>query len=192
MLHRPESEYILQKLTKELPSGLHYHSVKHTLDVYNTAAMIASNEGISSRDTGLLLVAALFHDSGFLFQSKGHEAISCNIATEVLPGFGYSSADIEQICLMIAATKIPQNPHSLLESIICDADLDYLGRDDFFETGNGLYLEMLQEGTITNENEWNRLQVDFLRQHTYFTRTSQQLRNDKKEQNLKTILSKIR
>ena len=31
------------------------------------------------------------------------------------------------------ATKIPQTPLTKLEEIICDADLDYLGREDFFE-----------------------------------------------------------
>jgi len=190
MLESPESKFILQKLAKELPAHLSYHSVNHTLDVYHTAAMIASKENLSASDTRLLLVAAIFHDTGFLHQTKGHEAISCRIASEVLPGFGYSPDDIEQICLMIGATKIPQQPHSLLESIICDADLDYLGREDFFETGHGLYLELLSEGTIANEAEWNRLQIDFLQQHHYFTKTAQQLRNDKKDEHLKILLSK--
>ncbi|HEX9980919.1 MAG TPA: HD domain-containing protein [Flavobacterium sp.] len=190
MLNTPESDFILEKLTAGLPLHLHYHSISHTLDVYNTAAMIAAQENITADDTRLLLTAALFHDSGFLHQSKGHEAVSCRIASEVLPQFGYTKTDIERVCLMISATKIPQNPHSLLESIICDADLDYLGRDDFFETGHNLYLEMLAEGTIASEAEFDHLQIDFLQQHVYFTNTSRQLRNDKKAQHLKSLLSK--
>jgi HD superfamily phosphodiesterase len=190
MLNTPEANYILERLTTGLPPHLHYHSTKHTLDVYNTAAMIAVNENINAENTRLLLTAALFHDSGFLQQSKGHEAISCEIASEALPGFGYAKTEIEKICLMVSATRIPQNPDSLLEQILCDADLDYLGRDDFFETGHNLYLEMLAEGTIANETEFDRLQIDFLQQHHYFTKTSQQLRNDKKAQHLNILLSK--
>lgn len=192
MLDLPESKYILQKLTAELDSNLDYHSVAHTLDVYHTAAMIANHEKISPENTRLLLIAALFHDSGYLYQSNGHEALSCKIATEILPDFGYTETEIENICRIIDATKIPQQPHSELESIICDADLDYLGRDDFFENGYKLYLELKKEGIVTNENEWNQQQVTFMKQHRYFTKTSQQLRNDKKEQNLQLLLSKIR
>ncbi|MDI1256143.1 MAG: HD domain-containing protein [Flavobacterium sp.] len=190
MLHKPESEFILRQLTNNLAAHLRYHTVNHTLDVYNTATMIAANEKISAKDTKLLLIAALYHDAGYLYQSKGHEAISCKIAAESLPQFGYKNAEINQICNIITATKIPQQPHSQLEMIICDADLDYLGRNDFFEIGHQLYLEMLASGTVTNEKEWNLLQVVFLQQHRYFTQTSQQLRNDKKQENLTILLSK--
>ncbi|HEY0092358.1 MAG TPA: HD domain-containing protein, partial [Flavobacterium sp.] len=89
MLQAPESIFILNRLTTELPPHLQYHSINHTLDVYRTAAMIASKENIDEAQMRLLLIAALFHDSGFLFQSKGHEVISCKIATEVLPDYGY-------------------------------------------------------------------------------------------------------
>ena len=190
MLDTPESKFIIEKLSAELLPHLQYHCVNHTLDVYRTAAMIAKNEGVGAEDTRLLLIAALYHDSGFLQQSKGHEKVSCEIASEVLPRYGYSPTEIGKICEMIAATQIPQSPHSLLEQIICDADLDYLGRDDFFEKGHNLYLEMHHEGTITNEADFDKLQIDFLKQHSYFTQTAQNLRNEKKAEHLNRLLSK--
>ncbi len=190
MLDTPESKFIIEKLSAELFPHLHYHCVNHTLDVYNTAAMIAKNEGVGAEDTRLLLAAALYHDSGFLRQSKGHEMVSCEIASEALPKYGYSRDEIAKICEMIAATRIPQSPHSLLEQIICDADLDYLGRNDFFEKGHNLYLEMLHEGNIANEDDFDKLQIDFLKQHSYFTRTAQNLRNEKKAEHLNSLLSK--
>jgi len=191
MLQLPESEFILKKLTDELAPHLHYHSVAHTIDVFKTAQYLAEKENIDAADTKLLLIAALYHDSGYLHQSVGHESVSCKIASEVLPAFGYNPDEVEKIKTIIKATQLPQNPGSKLEEIICDADLDYLGRDDFFETGHKLYLEMLAEGRIANEEDWNRLQVDFLRQHRYFTATAQQLRNKKKDQNLTILLSKL-
>jgi uncharacterized protein len=189
MLQNPESAFILQKLTRELSENLHYHTVSHTLDVYHTAAMIASKEHICTKDTRLLLAAALYHDSGYLHHTEGHETISCRIASEVLPQFGYTETDIAQICIIISATKLPQQPHSKLEEIICDADMDYLGRDDFFEIGHRLYMELLESGAVSDEKDWNRLQINFL-QHHYFTKTAQLLRNEKKEENLKILLSK--
>jgi len=190
MLQLPESQFILGRLTNELAPHLHYHTVKHTLDVYNRAAYIAKEEALNATDTKLLLIATLYHDSGYLYQSDGHEAISCKIAAEVLPKYGYNAADVDKICRIIMATKLPQSPHSKPEEIICDADLDYLGRDDFFETGYGLYFEMLTAGKIANEEEWNLLQIKFLQQHHYFTKTNLQQRNAKKQENLNILLSK--
>ncbi len=130
--------FILKKLKRELPKNLTYHSAEHIKDVYRSAKILASMEGIQGDELTLLLTAVLFHDSGFLRQQADHELISCEIVREHLPSYGYSEEQINRICGMIMATRIPQAPHNLLEEIICDADLDYLGRDDFFKIGNGL------------------------------------------------------
>jgi uncharacterized protein len=89
------------------------------------------------------------------------------------------------------ATKIPQNPQSLLEKIICDADLSYLGRDDFFSISEKLYTEMISIGAISNREDWDRIQEEFLQQHHYFTATAIKLRKSQKEQNLEIVQSKI-
>lgn len=190
MLEKPESEFILKKLISDLSPQLYYHAPAHTLDVYDRADYMAKEENISESDTKLLLVAAMYHDSGYLVQRENHESISSAIAAEYLPAFGYSNADVEKICAMINATKLPQQPKSKPEEIICDADLDYLGRDDFFELGDKLFEELLAAGAVTNKQEWDRQQIEFLQGHTYFTKTAQQLRNQKKEENLNLLLSK--
>jgi hypothetical protein len=90
------------------------------------------------------------------------------------------------------ATKIPQNPKSHLEEIICDADLNYLGRDDFFSIEEKLYEEMLAFGYIKNTEEWNKVQVDFMRNHHYFTSTAIRDNYSQKEKNLAIVQSKIK
>ncbi|WP_116787758.1 HD domain-containing protein [Flavobacterium psychrotrophum] len=190
MLQKPESEFILARLKNDLAPHLYYHSVNHTLDVYERAADLAKIEGIPDNEAALLLTAALYHDSGYLYQSAGHEEISCEIAQQTLPEFGYSQNDIEKICEIITATRLPQTPADKLGEIISDADLDYLGRDDFFELGDKLYLEMCAGGNILTRSEWNDQQIAFLKAHTYFTKTAQQLRNQKKQENLNQLLSK--
>jgi uncharacterized protein len=84
----------------------------------------------------LLKTACLFHDIGFTISGQDHEERGCEIAEEVLPDLNYDSDQINRIKGMIMATKIPQTPNNKLEQIICDADLDYLGRDDFFSIGD--------------------------------------------------------
>tara|TARA_R110000868_G_scaffold138960_1_gene353534 strand:+ start:18522 stop:19097 length:576 start_codon:yes stop_codon:yes gene_type:complete len=190
MQHLPECQLILEKLKKDLPPNLHYHTIDHTLDVYDRAKHVAKEEGISDSDLKLLLIAAIYHDAGYLKQNQDHERISCQMVREYLPQFNYDIDDIEIICNIIMATKIPQKPKSHLEEIICDADMDYLGRDDFFKIGEKLYLEFLASGNILTREEWNSIQVNFLQQHHFFTATAIKLRQTTKEKNRNILIQK--
>lgn len=185
-------KFILGKLKKELTKNLTYHSLGHIKDVYGAAENLATLEKIKEEDRSLLLTAVLFHDSGFLVSQKEHERLSCELAKKHLPDFDYTPEEIEQICGMIMATQIPQTPHNKLEQIICDADLDYLGRDDFFDIGDKLFDELVMYGIIDNEHEWNKLQVRFLEKHHYFTASAKRLRKEKKADNLLIVKSKIK
>lgn len=185
-----ECNHIFGKLKAELPPHLHYHSLAHTLDVYSRSEYLATEENIAEQDIKLLLVAAAYHDAGYLIQQKDHEDISCDIARRELAQFGYNAADLNTICGIIMATKLPQNPSTHLQEIICDADLDYLGRTDFFETGYNLYLEMQYTGVVKTLKEWDTLQIDFLKNHRFFTQTAIKQREHKKQENLNQLIQK--
>ena len=179
--------FIIDKLTGELPANLYYHGVHHVVDVLSAAEMLGKEEKISEHEMELLKVAVLFHDSGFTVSPKNHEEIGCGLAKKNLPGFGYKDDEITTICGMIMATAYPQQPKNHLEEIICDADLDYLGRDDFFSIGGSLLKEMNTNGGMKSEAEWNKLQEDFLDSHHYFTKTAKRLRGPKKREHLEKI-----
>lgn len=191
MQFKKAGKYIIGKLSKELPRHLSYHSVEHIRDVYTAAEQIGLQEGVGAADLKLLLTAAWYHDAGFLKGAKDHEEESCRIAQEVLPGYGYSETDIEKICGMIMATQIPQSPKNLLEEILADADLDYLGRDDFFTIGDKLFNELSVFGFISTDDEWNQLQVRFLENHHYFTKSALSSRQNKKEAHLQQVKAKL-
>ena len=176
-------EFILNKLEKELPSHLTYHNTTHILDVFEATIRYAELQNINPNDTLLLKTASLFHDSGFIVQAENHEQISCDIAQQYLPDFGYSQQQIDTIKGMIMATKIPQTPLNHLEQIMADADLDYLGRDDFQVISDRLF----QELEIPDKNKWNKIQIAFFEKHSYFTESAKRLRNDKKQENLAKI-----
>ncbi|MEO8589194.1 MAG: HD domain-containing protein [Flavobacteriales bacterium] len=179
--------YILAKLKHELPADRTYHSLEHTLDVYASAIGIAEQEGVTGEGLALLKIAALYHDSGFTKQNLEHEVAGCNIVREKLPGFGFSENQIELICDMIMSTKIPQTPRNKLGRILCDADLDYLGRNDFALIGSTLFKEMRTYGVLKSEREWNELQVRFIERHRYFTATNKKLREPEKQQHLLVV-----
>jgi hypothetical protein len=180
-------EPMIRRLKNELPENLFYHGVHHTVDVVNAAEQIGISEGVSSEELALLKTAALYHDSGFLFGEENHEAAGCELAQKELPTAGFSADEIAVICGMIMATRYPQHPKNKLEQILCDADLDYLGRTDFFEIGTTLYKELMATGRIKTEREWNRLQVNFLNSHKYFTNTSVTTRDQLKNEHLMQV-----
>jgi len=187
MLFEQAGEFILDKLERELPPDLYYHNAVHTRDVHSAAKRIGEGEHISDHDMKLVLTAACYHDSGFLRVAKGHETESCEIARQALPGFGYSAEEIEKICGMIMATRIPQSPKTHLEQILADADLDYLGRDDFYTIGDKMYKEL----GLGHRDEWNEMQLKFLERHTYFTQTALALRDAKKKKHLDQIREQL-
>ncbi len=184
-------EIILDKLEKELPGYLYYHNVKHTIDVVTEAELIGWAEGVSEEEVLLLKTAALFHDSGHTIGYDRHEELGCDLAREYLPDYGFSGGQIEKVCDLIMATQMPPEPKNLLEKIMCDSDLDYLGRSDFIPVSNTLYKELREQNKIGSLNDWNMLQVKFISGHQYFTETARNLREVNKQKQIERIRSLI-
>ncbi|CCH54549.1 metal dependent phosphohydrolase [Fibrisoma limi BUZ 3] len=183
-IHRAET-FLLEQLRHGLSPALYYHGLHHTLDVVQAALDIAQQEGITDEESlALLKTAALYHDSGFMTTYQGHEEAGCILAGETLPGFGYTDQQIETVCSLIRATKVPQQPQTHLERILCDADLDYLGRDDFEPIAHTLYQELKVRDAVADETTWNQMQVRFLANHTYWTPTNDARREPGKQANL--------
>lgn len=173
-------EHIVVWLRERLPDDLYYHGIHHTLDVLDAAERYARLEGLSEEDRLLVKTAALYHDAGFVQDYFKNEPLGADIAAEQLPDFGYSDAQIEKIRGMILATTLPQTPKNYLEEILCDADLDYLGREDFYAIAHCLKREWGEYGMGKTLRQWYEQQVKFVQNHTYFTDSAKKLRDDKK------------
>jgi len=181
-------KHTVYSMLHKLDPKLTYHSMEHTMDVVEQSERIAKEEGISGNDLWLLKVAALYHDTGFLRKYHNHEEMSCEIFSENSVRFQFTEEEKEKIKGIIMATKIPQKPHTILERIICDADLDYLGRKDFFTIGDELRKEFLTYGIISNDEEWEKLQLTFLKNHCYHTVSSQKQREGAKQEHIQQLL----
>jgi adenylate cyclase len=180
-------EMILDKLEKELPKNLYYHNVKHTVDVVTQTELIGLGEGIVDEDLLILKTAALFHDTGHTVGYDNHEHYSTLIAKQILPEFYYTQSQIDVICELIMSTKLPPNPKYRLEEIMCDADLDYLGRSDMIPVSNTLYMELKDRDKIKSLSDWNRMQIKFISGHQYFTETARNLREVNKQMQIERI-----
>jgi adenylate cyclase len=184
-------EIILDKLEMDLPGYLFYHNVKHTVDVVTEVELIGWAEGCSDEEILILKTAGLFHDVGHTVAYDNHEFFGTQIAREMLPQYNYSPLQIDRICELIMSTKLPPKPTNLLENIICDADLDYLGRSDFIPVSNTLYEELKAQNKMNSLNDWNKIQVKFISGHQYFTETARKLREVNKQQQIERIQNLI-
>lgn len=173
---------------KNLSVHLTYHNIHHTIDVVQQSARIAKAENITDeKELFLLHVAALYHDTGFLKKYKHHEDESCALFLENTSAINFSAEEESIVLGLIDATRLPQTPKTHLEAIICDADLDYLGRTDFAAISQNLKKEFIHFNIVNSEDEWNALQLNFVTQHKYFTSTSRELREPVKQVNLQNL-----
>jgi uncharacterized protein len=146
-----------------------YHNLTHTLLVVKAVDIIGRHEKCNKKELELLQIAAWWHDIGFLVQPDKHEQTGCIMVKEKFPAWGFTEEEISDVCKMIMATCLPQTPDSLLEKIICDADLFYLGTSLSHEFSDKLSQEWFSLGIIQSHEQFLTKQHDFVATHTYFT-----------------------
>ena len=174
-------------LKSRLSKQLYYHNVEHTLDVVKVANQYIMRTNIDKQSAYLLRIAALLHDLGFTETDVEHEEKSAELAEELMLEYGFSIEHIKIVKGLIRATRIPQSPKTELECIMCDSDLDYLGRNDFYEISDRLFMELKAASKISNKNEWNKAQIKFLETHKYHTAFAKKYRQPKKAMRIKEI-----
>lgn len=163
-------------LQSSLPDGLFYHNLSHTLSVVSATEWLCGEEHVGDTSSFQLILAALFHDTGFIYSYDNHEEKSCLIAIDYMKDCAISRKTIAEVKELILTTKFPHKPINLKQRILCDADLDYLGREGFYRIGSRLRKELIYRHIIDSDiNSWNRFQLRFLERHTYFTETALQL-----------------
>lgn len=178
---------IIDILNSKLSKDLHYHGVHHTLDALKTCKVYLRHNQVNTHDAKLLRLGVLLHDIGFTETTHEHEQKGSEIAKRMLTDYGFPTEDIDVIVGLILTTKVPQNPKTLLEKIICDVDLDYLGRSDFYAISNQLFQELKALDVIDDFDEWNKLQIRFLEAHRYHTDFAIENRQPQKEQRIKEL-----
>ena len=185
-------DYVLMRLIQELPSNLYYHGIHHTRDdVVPATIQLASLAGLSETQSLLLKTAGLYHDIGFIEQYEMNEFIAVRIASETLPAFGYTAEQIQWVNRIILATQMPQSPSDPLDKLMCDADLDSLGREDYFIVSNNLRLEQETRGIHMTTHEWFESQLAFLSNHTYFSPEARALRDAGKQKNIEAVRKRL-
>ena len=165
----PLRKYVLNRLKADLPAHLTYHGIDHTLDVLEVCEQYIRRLNLGEEERFLLRIGAVVHDMGFLVGPANHEEVGAGMASELILQLGMNESQIEEVRGLILATKIPQSPKNELQKIICDADLDYLGRDDYPEISQRLYEEFKFMKVVQTDEDWKQLQINFLKAHYFHT-----------------------
>lgn len=185
------SGYALTYLKDHLPSALTFHNLEYTVKIVLPAATrLGQAESVTETDLMLLRTAAMYHNLGLIRQFNDHKKVAAEIARSMLPSFGYTPAQIDQICGMIRATEVPQTPQNQLESILADADMAILGSQNFAEFNRKHYEEVIQMGQAVTWVDWCAQQAQFIERHRYFTESARSRYTEQKRINL-TELKRI-
>ncbi len=186
-------EYVLALLQSKISSNHVYHDLDHTRNVAETTEIIGRASNLSNEELEIVIIAAWFHDLGYIEKVEGHEEISAKLAEEFLTKENYPIEKIEKIKKCILATKVPQNPQNILEQVICDADLSHLGKKSF-KHRNDLFREEFEFyfGRQLTEAEWLKKSIDFLNKHKFFTEFARREYETQKSKNLEKLKEELR
>lgn len=172
-------------------NNLLYHNLRHTESVASYAKQIARHYQLGERDYFIVVASAWMHDLGYTLERANHEAEGAGAAAIFLGNLDLQIADIDAVKGCILATKLPQDPHNLLEEIVCDADLYHLGTSHFSELSKSMRKEAEEASNIKiSKDDWRVKTINFLESHTYHTEYAKLLLNDQKQKNLEELKEK--
>jgi predicted metal-dependent HD superfamily phosphohydrolase len=179
------NEYIFELFKEKLSHKYVYHNYQHTLETVEVCERLAKEFEINEEAKEILLLAAWFHDSGYISTYKGHEEESIEIAKVFLQERKYPLTKIEQVCQCIIATKRSHSPTNLIEDILCDADIASVGDKNFFAKADLLRTEWENFGIAScSEKKWAETQMDFLSSVTFHTAQAQKFYGEQLALNL--------
>jgi len=189
--YRKLRKIAIELLKKGLSDKLSYHGYEHTMAVLKQVNFYIRYYNLSSHEAQLLRIATLFHDIGFVDTYKDHEEKSAELLKDYMNNLGCDPEDFQRIKGMIMATRLPQNPKNILEFIICDSDLDYLGRGHYYEIGETLYEEWKAYDMIGDRDQWLKIQINFLKAHSYHTEYAREKLQPGKEKRIAELVSQL-
>jgi len=164
-----------------------YHNLHHTGEVVAAANVIGEKSGLNEDEMESLLIAAWLHDTGYVNGNKDHEESAATNAREMLGSWGASYKKILEVTEAIQATKMPQQPQSLISKVLCDADLYHLSTKEFLDHAKNLREEWRLNGGGMSDEDWLQSTLSFLKQHRYHTPYGRSVLEEDKKSNVKKL-----
>jgi len=191
IIDKAESEVTQILLT--LPTTMVYHNLNHTREVVKAAEKIGKYANLNEEEMEILMLAAWFHDSGFKFSFENHEEKSIEIAEKFLKDCDYPTEKMEKVLSTILSTTVSQEPTTLIENVLNDADFIHLSKKSYFDK---LLLLKSELENVNDEKimdvEWYEKNLEFLKTHRYFTEYGKTVLGPKVEKNVQVQYKMIK
>jgi predicted metal-dependent HD superfamily phosphohydrolase len=191
-LLRKATAYVEALFRARKPGWVKFHTFRHARAVAEASQEIGAACSLSEDDLEVVTLAAWFHDTGYVEGIEGHEERSVQIASAYLRDHGYPEEKITRIAGCIRATEMPQDPKSLPEQVLCDADIAHLASKDFFKVTELIRseIEHRRRRELTDE-EWLTLNTEFLAGHRYHTGCARSKYDEQHAANLKALRRRL-
>ena len=182
-----KSKDYAEKILNNLPEVYSYHNMKHTESVAAAVEEIGRASGLTDDELESALIAAWFHDTGYRKDANNHEEVAVENAVKLLQEWGAPESKVKAVRGLIEATRMPQNPKNNLENVLCDADMYHLADGDIMSCSNDLRneFESIKKMKFESDAEWIQFNLNFLKQHEYFTPYGQTVLQERKKKNIK-------
>jgi predicted metal-dependent HD superfamily phosphohydrolase len=187
-------KFVFKLLKDKLSISFSYHNVSHTESVVNAVEYLCKKEKVSQFDKEVVLIAAWFHDTGYINGCENHELASVTIASAFLRGKDQSVEYIDKVSSLIKATTFDYAPNTMLEKIIKDADYSHFANPDYSSVCELLRTEWENTNKkFYNDLEWANENYRMLQKHhKYYTDFAINNWNPLKEKNIEVVRNKIK
>ncbi len=180
--------YVSNFITEQVPKEFAFHDIQHTLNVVNAVQEMGKYQGLTIQEIEWLQLAAWFHDTGYDKGGQDHETRSARYAREFLKGLGYPEESLNQVVNCIMATRMPHEPKTILEKVMCDADLSHLGKKIYWDRCSRVRQELtLTKGMTMSDPEWIDFELSFIQHHCFHTSVAHELYGKRKKKHIKQL-----
>ncbi|SDX26662.1 Pycsar system effector family protein [Flavobacterium degerlachei] len=187
-------DFVCKLLKDKLSNSFTYHNIKHTKNVVNAVEVLCEKEALNQIDKELVLVAAWFHDTGYIYGCENHELSSVSIVIDFLKEKEKSNEYIDTVSSIIKATTFDYVPKTILEKIIRDADYSHFANSDYLKVCELLRTEWVNtQKKIFSDFEWANENYRILSVcHKYYTDYAIANWTPLKEININLVHNKIK
>ncbi len=186
-------QFVFTLFKDKLSPAYTYHNFNHTLKVVAAAKEILEYEKTNENEALSVLLAAYFHDVGYVDGVENHEEKSALIFREFAVNENIEPEIISLTESLIRVTEMTKEPSNRLEYIIRDADASHFKDKNYLQISE-LLREEWQSTCEQNYSdlEWltgNRKML--LQKHRYFSDYAKTNWQKKKDKNIGIIQERI-
>lgn len=183
-------EFVENYFADNLNPNRLYHNLQHTQEVVEWVSQIAGHYRLDSKSLFIIQAAGWFHDLGYLEDPNNPEKRGSRIAEKLLSEIQIDADLMKSIKSCILSTRIPQQPKTFMEQVVCDANMFYLGLEDFDQRSKLIRKELiLITGKKISKEEWKQRNIELLQNHRFKTDYAKQTLTSQQKKNLEQLLN---